>query len=139
VLKTPLLHPQLLAALGSAGHGSHVLIADGNYPFSTQSPPTAEIVFLNLSPGIVSVIDVLRPVVALLPIESYAVMEPPADRDTPEIFREFEALLVNVPREGLDRFAFYAAASAPQTALVVATGERRVYANILLTLGVIPP
>src|SRR4051812_45992928 len=104
LLKTPLLHPQLLSALGSAGHGSRVLIADGNYPFTTQSPPTAEIVFLNLSPGVVTVIDVLRPMLALLPVESYAVMEPPPDRDRPEIFLEFEALLVNVPREPLDRF-----------------------------------
>jgi L-fucose mutarotase len=139
VLKTPLLHPQILSALSGAGHGARVLIADGNYPFSTQSPPTAEIVYLNLSPGVVSVVDALRPIAALLPIESYAVMEPPPDRDKPEIFLEFEALLAGVPRESLDRFAFYDAASSMQTALVIATGERRVYANILLTIGVIPP
>jgi L-fucose mutarotase/ribose pyranase (RbsD/FucU family) len=35
VLRTRLLHPEILAALAGAGHGSRVLIADGNYPFST--------------------------------------------------------------------------------------------------------
>jgi RbsD / FucU transport protein family. len=32
MLKTRLLHPEILAALGEAGHGAQVLIADGNYP-----------------------------------------------------------------------------------------------------------
>jgi L-fucose mutarotase len=27
----------------------------------------------------------------------------------------------------------------PDTALVIATGEQRIYANILLTVGVVPP
>ena len=32
MLKTRLLHPGILRALGEAGHGAQVLIADGNYP-----------------------------------------------------------------------------------------------------------
>jgi L-fucose mutarotase len=36
----------------------------------------------------------------------------------------------------MDRFAFYAAARGDDVALVVATGEQRVYANLLLTIGV---
>ena len=39
MLKTRLLHPQILEALGEAGHGARVLIADGNYPLATQSNP----------------------------------------------------------------------------------------------------
>ena len=35
MLKTNLLHPEILSALGSNGHGSMLLIADGNFPFST--------------------------------------------------------------------------------------------------------
>ncbi len=60
MLKTKLLHPDILQALGRAGHGSKVLIADGNYPFTTGSPATAEKVFLNLMPGMVKVTDVLK-------------------------------------------------------------------------------
>jgi hypothetical protein len=30
--KTRLLHREILAALGAAGHGAQALIADGNYP-----------------------------------------------------------------------------------------------------------
>lgn len=139
MLKTPLLHPEILGALGAMGHGSRILIADGNYPFVTKSPPGATLVYLNLSPDVLNVVDVLRPILHSVPIEAYAVMDTPPEMDKPAIFKEFEALLVNIPETRLDRFAFYDAASDPDTALVIATGERRVYANILLTIGVIPP
>ncbi len=36
-------------------------------------------------------------------------------------------------------FLIYDAARGPDIALVIATGERRIYANILLTIGVVPP
>jgi L-fucose mutarotase len=39
----------------------------------------------------------------------------------------------------MGRFEFYDAARGPNVALVIATGEQRIYANILLTLGVVPP
>ena len=39
----------------------------------------------------------------------------------------------------LGRFPFYAAARGSDVALVIATGEQRVYANLLLTIGVVPP
>jgi L-fucose mutarotase len=42
MLKTKLLHPEILQALGSSGHGSQILIADGNYPYATCSPQTAK-------------------------------------------------------------------------------------------------
>ena len=60
MLKTELIHPEILAALGAAGHGSTVLIADGNYPASTSMGPRAKRVSLNLSPGVVNCADVLR-------------------------------------------------------------------------------
>ena len=37
------------------------------------------------------------------------------------------------------RFAFYDLCRDSDTALVIATGEQRIYANILLTVGVVPP
>lgn len=36
MLKIKLLHPDILVAPGSIGHGAKVLIADGNFPFSTS-------------------------------------------------------------------------------------------------------
>lgn len=50
MLYTKLTHPAILGALAATGHGSRVLITDGNYPLSTQTPPGAERVYLNLQP-----------------------------------------------------------------------------------------
>ena len=52
MLTTNLLHPEILYSLGASGHGSQVLITDGNFPHVTKSNPAATKVFLNLSPGV---------------------------------------------------------------------------------------
>ena len=48
------LHPQVNAILGRAGHHSKVLIADGNYPAHNTLGPNAELICLNLMPGLVT-------------------------------------------------------------------------------------
>ncbi len=138
MLRYRLIHPQILAALGGAGHGSRVLIADGNYPFATGAPPAAQRVYLNLAPGLVNATDVLAALADAIPIEAAHVMIPDTGPE-PAIFGEFRALLPGLSLHTLARFPFYDAARSPDTALVIATGERRVYANILLTIGVVPP
>ena len=149
MLKSRLIHPELLRALAAAGHGAKVLLADGNYPLSTRSPPTATRVYLNVAPGLVTVTDLLDPLVSAIPIEAAEVMVP-ADGPEPPIFEEFRRVLAQAstaPGTGPDRLeltalsrsAFYQAASAPEVALAIATGERRIYANLLLTIGVVDP
>jgi len=136
MLNGQLIHPEILEALGRAGHGSKVLIADGNYPFATAVGPRARHVFLNLRPGLVSVTDVLGVLAPAIPIEAAAVMMP--DGEPPAIFGEFRALLPEgLALQPLDRLAFYAAAKDESVALLIATGEQRVYANLLLTIGVV--
>ncbi|MEO8285983.1 MAG: RbsD/FucU family protein [Chloroflexota bacterium] len=136
MLRGKLIHPEILEALGRAGHGSKILIADGNYPFATAAAPRARQVFLNLSPGMVKVTDVLRALVEAVPIEAAAVMKPPGE--TPPIFAEFSEILpAEVALDPMERFAFYDAARDDNLALLIATGEERVYANILLTIGVV--
>ena len=76
MLKTRLLHPQVLEALGEAGHGAQVLIADGNYPLLTRSNPASHRVFLNLAPGLLTVTDVLAVLADAIPIEAAHVMGP---------------------------------------------------------------
>jgi len=139
MLKGRLIHPQILEALGSAGHGSRVLIADGNYPFATKSNPLAKKVFLNLSPGLVNVTDVLKALVDAIPIEAAHVMVPDEGPEPP-IFAEFREILPDdIELHPLERFQFYDAASGNDLCLVIATGEQRIYANLLLTIGVVMP
>lgn len=138
MLKTRLLHPGILAALGEAGHGAQVLIADGNYPLRTRSSGTARRVYLNLAPGIVTVTDVLKVLVDAIPIEAAHVMVPDSGEE-PGIFAEFRELLTGIPLQTLGRLPFYDAARGPDLALAIATGEQRIYANLLLSIGVVTP
>jgi L-fucose mutarotase len=139
MLTTKLLHPQILHTLGTSGHGSGILIADGNYPFTTRSNPAAERVYLNLMPGLVTVTLALEAVVSAIPIESAHVMMPD-DGTTPPIHAEFRTLLPNsIDLTPHNRFPFYDLARGADVSLVIATGEQRIYANILLVIGVVPP
>ncbi|HEX2909119.1 MAG TPA: RbsD/FucU family protein [Phototrophicaceae bacterium] len=138
MLKSQLLHPEILHTLGQSGHGSKVLIADGNYPFKTGSNPAAEHVFLNLRPGLISVTDILETLVTAIPVEAAYVMQP-ADGSEPPIFAEFRRILPELQLQKLERFTFYDTSRERDVALVIASGDQRLYANILLTIGVVPP
>lgn len=138
MLKTQVLHPQILSVLGASGHGSGVLIADGNYPFITRANPAAERVYLNFTPGKLTVTEVLEGLLTLIPIESAHVMVPDDD-STPPIHDEFQAMLPTLQLERHGRYPFYDKAREADVSLVIATGEQRIYANILLIIGVIPP
>jgi L-fucose mutarotase len=138
MLRYRLLHPEILAALGTAGHGSRILIADGNFPFDSHTYARARRVYLNFAPDMLKVTDVLNVLVDAIPIEAAHVMMPDTGVE-PAIFSEFRAALTGLAIEPLERFAFYDAARQPDVALVIATGERRVFANLLLTIGVVAP
>jgi len=148
MLRTPLLHPQILNALGRGGHSSKILIADGNYPFATQLGRNAELVALNLSPGLVSATDVLKAIVSAVPIEAATIMQPVSSgpyalREDPPIWADFRSILdseeIDVPLEKLERFEFFDAAKDDNMILTIATGEQRLYANLLLQIGVVFP
>lgn len=145
MLTTPLLHPQILSALAAAGHGSLVLVADGNYPASTMRGRNATVVHLNLSPGTVDAVTILSALLGAAPIEAVTVMAPvsggPYAMDTdPPIWSHFtETLELAAPGVALDpieRMAFYNLAATDDVALVVVSGDMRLYGNILLRIGV---
>ncbi len=138
MLTTQLLHPEILEALGSSGHGGKVLIADGNYPFVTRANPAAKRVYLNFTPGKLNVVEILEVLVKAIPIESADVMTPDSG-DEPGIFADFRRLLPDLELKKNARFPFYELARDPDCCLVIATGEQRIYANILLTIGVVAP
>ncbi|GMV94896.1 MAG: hypothetical protein AMXMBFR82_46740 [Candidatus Hydrogenedentota bacterium] len=138
MLKQRLIHPEILEAIAAAGHGSRILITDGNYPASTCLGENASLIYLNLAPGLVTVTDVLGILLTAVPVEDAAVMEP-EDGPEPQIFSEFQRMLPEIELTRFGRFEFYEEASGPETCLQVVTGEQRIYANLLLTIGVVMP
>ena len=135
MLKHSLIHPTILEAIGAAGHGSRILIADGNYPASTKCGDNSELVYLNLTPGLPAVTDVLETLLTAIPVEAALVMVPDSGPE-PTVFAEFREKLADVELSPSNRFEFYAEASGSDTCLTIVTGEQRIYANLLLTIGV---
>ena len=145
MLLTPLLHPEINAVLAAAGHHSKVLIADGNYPASTTLGPNAELVSLNLSPGVVTVTQVLRALVATIPIEAaqtmmYETTGPYALSEDPPVWDQyrqvFTAADLDLQLEPIEKWDFYNAASTAEHVLTIQTADQQRFANLLLAIGV---
>jgi L-fucose mutarotase len=148
MLKHTLLHPTINAVLGRAGHHAKVLIADGNYPASSTLGPNAELVSLNLSPGVVTVRQVLEALVTAIPIEAANTMGIPADdpyagQGNPPVWAEFRTALdaahVHVPLEPIEKWDFYDAVASRDHVLTIQTADQALWANLLLTVGVRRP
>lgn len=139
MLKTKLAHPEILAILGKAGHGSRVLIADGDYPVSTTGGKNSRIVHLNLCAGVVNCTQVLGAILSVLLVEDAVVMDVPKGRSEPSIWEEYRKIFrensCDVPLQKLDRLSFYKEAGKDDLALIIQTGEIKDYANIMLTVG----
>lgn len=137
MLKTSVTHPQILDALARSGHFAQVVIADGNFPFGAMQGPNATTVYLNFQPGLLDALQVLEGIRAMVAIQSGTVMQPPADF-APEIQQSYRKILgPEVEWEEMERWAFYDRIRSPQTTLLVATGEQRRFANLILTVGVV--
>ena len=127
------INPCILAAISRLGHGDKILIADGNYPLATKTG-NAEKIWVSLSPGIPTVTDVLAALQSVINVEAAAVMQPSEGPD-PKIFKEFEAMLPELQLQKLGRYEFYDECTVQPLSLAIATGEKRTFANILLTVG----
>ena len=142
MLYGPMTHPQLLGALGRAGHGSKILITDGNYPHQTGAPAAARRIYLNLAPGLLDVGQILDVLKQAVPIEQAGIMVPAPDAppelrpDKIEAHDEYKAALPDVEFVEISRWDFYDEAKKDDVGIVIASGEQRIYANLLLTIGV---
>lgn len=137
----PVLGPELLKVLRSMGHSDELVIADANHPAETNAQRLIRMEGMSAT-------RVLEAVVSVLPLDTYVdcpvytmrVVDAPDS--VPEIVKEFRHIISNasdaeITFGALERFDFYARV---RTAFaVVATGERRLYGNIILKKGVIDP
>jgi L-fucose mutarotase len=145
MLKHQLIHPKINEVLGRAGHHGKVLIADGNYPASSAIGPRAELVSLNLSPGIVTCTQVLRALVSAVPIEAlntmmYETTGPYALQADPPVWAEYRAVLaeagLSLELRPIEKWDFYKAVSTPDHVLTIQTADQQRFANLLVTIGV---
>ena len=145
MLKHQLLHPKISEVLGRAGHHATILIADGNYPASTKKGANAEVVCLNLMPGVVNCSQVLEAILSAIPIDAVNTMmytkdDPYALDADPPVWDEYRAVIHRAGLElelaPLEKWAFYDAVATLDHVLTVQTADLQRYANILLSVGV---
>ncbi len=137
----PLLSPELLSILRAMGHGDEIVIADANFPAETNA---RRLVRLD---GI-DAVKVTEAILSVMPLDTYVddpahTMAVVGDPDAvPPITTEFQNVIDNIADAPakivpIERFAFYERA---RTAFaIVATGESRIYGNLILKKGVVAP
>lgn len=134
----PLLGPDLLHALRGLGHGDELVIADANFPAHSLGPRVVRL-------DGVDAVAAADAILAHLPLDTFAdraafrMAVVGDDASVPEITALFAAAIARhagaFEIEALERFAFYERARGAQ--LIVATGETRLYGNLILKTGII--
>jgi L-fucose mutarotase len=134
----PLLGPELLAILRAMGHGDSIALVDANFPAEANARRLVR------ADG-VDAIRMVRAVLSVLPLDDFepvaayrmAIVDAPGE--VPPIAQEFDAALrtagYSAALAPLDRHDFYQRARACHA--IVATGETRLYGNLILVKGVI--
>ena len=123
MLKQQLIHPKINEVLARAGHHALILIADGHYPCSSKRGPNAELVSLNLMPGIVSCTEVLRAVLSAVPVDAIQTMGYETEgkyalTEDPRVWDEYRQVVLEsgltLPLEPIFKWDFYQAVATPR-------------------------
>lgn len=145
MLRHKLIHPKINEVLGRAGHHGKILIADGNYPSSSAIGPRAELVSLNLMPGVVTCTQVLQAILSAIPIEAantmgYETTGPYALSEDPPVWAEYRQAIkeagVGVELKPIEKWEFYKVVATNDHVLTIQTADQQRFANLLLTIGV---
>ena len=145
MLRHQLIHPKINEILGRAGHHGKVLIADANYPASSTLGPNAELVSLNLMPGVVDCTQVLQALLSAVPVEAahtmmYEKTGPYALSHDPPVWGEYRKTIADaglaVQLQPIEKWEFYKAVATPDHVLTIQTADQQRFANLLLTIGV---
>src|SRR5437868_10715669 len=128
MLKHQLIHPQINEVLGRAGHHAKILIADGNYPSSSAIGPKAELVSLNLMPGVVTCTQVLQAILSAIPIEGantmgYERTGPYALTEDPPVWAQYRQAIkeagLSVELQPIEKWEFYKVVAANDHVLTI--------------------
>jgi len=144
MLKTTLTHPDILRVVARAGHHARILIADGNYPASTKRGPHAEVISLNLMPGVVAVAQVLRALLSAVPVDLVNTMgippdDPYAQKGEPPVWNEYREAIaaagLPLKLDPMLKWDFYRQVESADHVLTIQTADQALWANVLLTVG----
>jgi L-fucose mutarotase len=135
----PLLTPELLQILRAMGHGDEIAIVDANFPAETKARRLVRLDGVTATAALDAVMSVM-PLDSFIACPAHVMAVVGHPEEIPPAVRDFQAIVDR--RAGfpdvvgrIERFAFYERVT--RCFAVVATGERRLYGNIILTKGVV--
>lgn len=137
----PILSPMLLKTLCEMGHSDRLVIADGNFP--SESMGKDAIVIRCDGHGVPELLDAILTVFPLdtyveKPVNLMQVVE--GDNVETPIWDTYNQIVSKHDQRGTDaigtieRFAFYE--KSKSCYCIIATGEKSMYANVMLQKGV---
>lgn len=139
---SPLLSPDMLKVLCEMGHGDRLVLADANFPSASMGKNA-----IVLRADGHSATDLLDAILQLFPLDTYVehpvslMQVMPGDPVKTPIWDEYKAIVAKYDERGdkafdeIERFAFYE--EAKQVYAIIATGEKALYANLILQKGVL--
>lgn len=134
-----ILSPELLKILMEMGHGDELVIGDGNFPAAAYAQRLVRCDGHNIP-------EILDAILKFFPLDPYveapvALMGVvPGDNIKPTIWTEYKQIINKYEPttnkiEYEERFNFYD--RAKKAYAIIATGEKALYANIILKKGVV--
>jgi L-fucose mutarotase len=134
-----IISPELLKILMEMGHGDEIVLGDGNFPAASHAQRLIRCDGHNVS-------DLLEAILQLFPLDQYVdkpaslMQVVPGDTIETPIWEQYRVIIqrhsgIAEPFEQVERFAFYE--RAKRAYAIVATGEKALYANLILKKGVI--
>lgn len=133
-----IISPELLKILMEMGHGDTIVIADGNFPSNTCGQRVVRLDGHNVP-------EILEAILKLFPLDTYSekpvslMSVVPGDDVVPTVWDTYETIIKNnfdkfTSFGFIERFDFYE--KAKEAYAVIATSEKALYANVILTKGV---
>ena len=131
-----ILPPDLVKIMMEMDHGDKIVIADGNFPCHSVGQRVVHLDGHNVP-------EIMEAMLKLFPLDTYskpvALMSivPGDNVETPiwETYRQLIKPHTNDDVTFIERFAFYE--EAKKAYAVIATSEKALYANVMLTKGVV--
>ena len=136
----PILSPELLKVLMEMGHGDEICIGDGNFPHERLNSRVIRCDGHGIP-------ELLEAILQLMPLDTYVdhpvmlMAVTPGDPVETPIWETYQSIVHQYDPRGesaistLERFAFYERAKS--TYAIIASGEKALYANIILKKGVV--
>ena len=137
-----ILSPEMLKVLCEMGHSDRIVIADGNFPAESMGKNC-----ITIRMDGHGVPEILDAILKLFPLDTYVehpvnLMEVmPGDNVETPIWDTYKEIVSKYDERGaaavgnIERFAFYE--EAKKAYCIISSGEKALYANIMLQKGVV--